>query len=178
MASITALACIAVAVGLVASAMAGRSSRGSDGCLLVIAFAFGSVFLGAVLFFGASLSYVFCERTLKLCEPTSDTDIWSVSYPLLAIPLFWVTMLVAKSVGKAETSEVLAENALPDTDAIFQALSSYRSGSPVDTRCRTCGGTLTVKPVKRKPDNGAGALRVTCECGQSNGTYRFTAKNA
>jgi hypothetical protein len=99
MASITVLSLGAVALGLFLSVLFGRASSAEPiGCT---AGALASIFIGIGLCFAAGVSHAFCHGVLKICAPTSDTNVWSVSYPLMAIPLYWVIMLNTPGSGKS-----------------------------------------------------------------------------
>ena len=96
MASITVLSCVALAAGFVFSVLIGSKKREGHplGC---VGSAFTAVLLGVAMTLAAGLSHGFCQQVLKFCAPTTDTTVWSVSYPLIAIPLYWILMLLVPS---------------------------------------------------------------------------------
>jgi hypothetical protein len=91
MASITVLSCIALIAGLGLSVVVGAKGMASiePGCL---GSAFSAVVLGIALSFAAGLAHGLCEMGLRFCAPTTDTNVWSLSYPLMAIPIYWIIM--------------------------------------------------------------------------------------
>ena len=96
MASITIFALIAVAAGLFLSSAIGIYFRGKNGIVISLGILVLSVVMGWALLLVTGLSHAFCERFLKMCEPTSDITVWSISYPLMAAPLYWFAMLFFK----------------------------------------------------------------------------------
>jgi hypothetical protein len=92
MASITVLSYLAVSVGICISiviALKLREHIPLAGLLLLVV----APILGVALSFAAGLLHMLCENVLGFCSPTSDTTVWSVSYPLLAVPLYWAVMV-------------------------------------------------------------------------------------
>jgi hypothetical protein len=89
MSSITALSCIALLAGFGLSVLIGAKSDAANpiGC---IGSALSAASLGTALSFAAGISHAFCEQALRLCAPTTDTTVWSVSYPLMAVPIYWL----------------------------------------------------------------------------------------
>jgi hypothetical protein len=62
--------------------------------------------------------------------------------------------------------------------ATVPALKKFRAGEPITERCISCSSLLAVKPAKPKPGRDPNALRVTCSCGKSNGTYVVSSTSA
>ncbi len=93
MASITYLALIAVAAGIVLAFKFARGSRYS-GATKFFGSALTAVFLGFGLSFAAGVSNALCVALVKACAPTVDTTVFHMAFPLLAVPLYWVVMLL------------------------------------------------------------------------------------
>jgi hypothetical protein len=104
MASITFLALVAVVVGFFAAFKIARKSRG-DGALKFLGSAFSAALLGIALTFAAGLSHGFCAGVLKICAPTTDTTVFNVSFPLMAIPLYWMVMLFTSPSNGTKANE-------------------------------------------------------------------------
>ena len=104
MVSITIFALSAVAAGLFLSGAIGIYYRGKSGFVISFGLLFLSGVMGVALLFVVGLSHAFCDRFLKMCEPTSDITVWSISYPLMAVPLYWFSMLILKNTGNADES--------------------------------------------------------------------------
>jgi len=102
MASITIFAFIAVAAGLLLSSVIGIYCRRKNGIIISLGLLFLSGLMGYALLLVTGLSHAFCERFLKMCEPTTDITVWSGAYPLMAVPLYWFAMLIFKSTGSAD----------------------------------------------------------------------------
>lgn len=66
-----------------------------------------------------------------------------------------------------ELKSSLIQEKYPELSQILEALSAYYSGSPVTSRCLTCGEILEVAEIK-----ATGTLWVKC----SNGCTNFRAK--
>jgi hypothetical protein len=92
MASITLFALVALLVGFFGAFKIARRSRG-NGALKFVGSAFSASLLGIALTFGAGLSHGLCAGVLKYCAPTTDTNVFNVSFPLMAVPLYWMLML-------------------------------------------------------------------------------------
>ena len=90
---------------------------------------------------------------------------------------FFLTEVVSFKQPGAAPSARLAKSTSPpepaDAAAIASALKKFRSGTSISEVCPACGTLLMVKPAKQKPGRDIGALRLSCECGASNGTYAF-----
>ena len=78
----------------------------------------------------------------------------------------------SKSPAPAPVSHDAAKDYL-DAGGVAAALKDYRAGRPISARCKSCDGLLSVEPAKPKPGRDPDALRVTCVCGNSNGTYEL-----
>lgn len=109
MASITVLSCFAVGAGLYLSFVVGGLLKVATPIAWLLAI-FVAPMLGIALAFAAGLSHMFCEHVLHFCSPTSDTTVWSVAYPLIAIPLFMLVMIVAPK-SKRFRHQVVSEEA-------------------------------------------------------------------
>jgi hypothetical protein len=108
MASITVLSWISVGVGAWLSVLIARKLRPYlplAGLLLLVV----APVLGIALLFGVGLSHMFCEHVLRFCAPPSDTSVWSVSYPLIAVPLYWVLMVFVPSSRAAREAAAQTE---------------------------------------------------------------------
>lgn len=99
-----ALAWLTVAVGVILSAGAGYGCRQQRGIVFVFISAILAACLAIPLAFINGILYGFCVDTLKICKETSDTTVWSLSYPLLAAPLYWIAMVLFSLMGVGNKS--------------------------------------------------------------------------
>lgn len=152
MASITIFAWSAVWLGVFLGMMLGKATGGHPGLAGGAGLAIAGVLLGVGLFFATGIAHSLCSG-VKLCDVTSSTTTWDVAYPVMFIPAYWIAMGIgaafAPRLSDSTTPPMAADGA-----ATASALAQFRS--------------RTSKP---KPGCDVGALRVTCECGASNGTY-------
>jgi hypothetical protein len=170
----TALVLSATALGLIATAMLGNRSGakkppGGWGAALGI-----SVCTSIATVFVANYLVVGCT-SLGVCRRLTDTDLGLALAPIFAFPIYW---LVAGMSSRVRRSESTTSAAAADAATIASALASFRSGTSIAEVCPSCGIFLVVKPAKPKPGRDVGALRLTCECGASNGTYVMNESSA
>lgn len=102
MASITFLALIALVIGFFVAFKIARRSRG-NGALKFVGSVFSAALLGVGLTFAVGLSHGFCAGVLKMCAPTTDTTVFNASFPLMAVPLYWIVMLLTPRSDKTES---------------------------------------------------------------------------
>jgi hypothetical protein len=155
----TALSVIAAA--LLGSRSASSTSLGGWGLALVI-----SVCLSIATFLIANFVIAGCT-SLGICRRLTDTDLGLALAPVFAFPLYWLA--AGMSAQARRTQRPIPQAA--DAAAIASALKKFRSGASVSEICPSCTTLLVVKPAKTKPGGDANALRLTCQCGASNGTY-------
>ena len=93
MTSITLFVLCALAAGFFLAFKIARISSG-NGALKFVGSAFFAVILGICLTFAVVLSHALCEGLLKVCTPTTSYD---VVYPFMAVPLYWIVMLITPS---------------------------------------------------------------------------------
>ncbi|MBB6560086.1 hypothetical protein HNP48_002758 [Acidovorax soli] len=105
MSSIAGISLAAVLMGLVASVKLGRASR-LEGLGSVVVLLFPAIFLGIGQFIGVAVLHAACAG-IDVCDPTTDHTVWSLGYPLLAVPLNWLVMLLTPAAvqQEEETSE-------------------------------------------------------------------------
>jgi hypothetical protein len=89
-----ALAWSTVGAGIILSACVGYGCRRQKGWVFVFISAILAGCLAIPLSIMNGFLYSFCVDTIKICERTSDITVWSLSYPLLAAPLYWVAMVL------------------------------------------------------------------------------------
>ena len=90
-----ALALFVVLVGVAAAFALGWRAKGFWGVLLVLLFdaAMGlALCLPMYILFSACLQF-------GLCAQTTDQTVWSLGYPLIFTPAYWVATLVAKTIS-------------------------------------------------------------------------------
>ena len=97
MASITVFALVALAVGFFFAVRIARRNR-SRGALRFFGLAVWAATVGLCLTFAAGLLHTLCEGALRICAPTTDTTVFNVSFPLMAVPLYWIVMLFTSPV--------------------------------------------------------------------------------
>jgi hypothetical protein len=89
-----------VGLGFVASAGIGWALRKVRGCMVIFALAFFAVGLGLALFFVGGFFHSFCERTLKMCYPTSAENVWGFIFPLILSPAYWLVAVIIRWLGR------------------------------------------------------------------------------
>ncbi|MFL6660078.1 MAG: hypothetical protein ACJ8GW_18485 [Massilia sp.] len=89
----TALALIALLGGCVIAVLLGNRLTWTGMAKFV-----GATFLAIVLGIGmtmvTALAYSVCNGLLKVCVATTDTTIYDITYPLMAVPVYWIILLV------------------------------------------------------------------------------------
>ena len=176
MLSVTVFAWVAVGVGVFLGSMLGQRAAGRHGFGRVAELAIAGVLLGVSLSVATTFVDQICLK-IGVCAPTTEASSWSVIYPLMLIPAYWIAMFL----GVVFPSRSLQPENLLDgagTAAIVSALAKFRAGNTISETCPTCKSLLKVKPAKLKPSRDSGALSLTCECGASNGTYEVESARA
>ena len=167
MASISFFAWSAVFIGVFLGILLGKGGR--PGFAGVVGLGIAGVLLGVGLSFAVGIAHSLCSGA-KLCTATSDTTVRAITYPFMFVPTYWVAMWV----GAAFASSFSGTTARPPgagAAAIAAALEKFRVGAPIVEVCPSCRAVLVVKPAKPKPGRHPKALRLTCDCGASNGVY-------
>ena len=104
MASIELFSYAAIVAGFAISVKLGKAHALGDGAMKFFGSAFVAVVLGVAMSFCAGLLHTLCKGVL--CAPTTDTTVWSVAYPIMAAPAYWMAMLVttleAKTIQQRE----------------------------------------------------------------------------
>ena len=59
--------------------------------------------LGVGLTYAVSFVFTYCHETLKYCAQTTDRNVWSLTFPLVFIPAYWVATLLGKSFRPSQT---------------------------------------------------------------------------
>ena len=167
MASISFFAWSAVFIGVFLGILLGKGGR--PGFARVVGMGIAGVLLGVGLSFAVGIAHSLCSGA-KLCTATSDTTVWAVAYPLMFVPAYWVAMWVGAAFASS-FSGTTARSPGAGAAAIAAALEKFRAGSPIAEVCPSCRAVLVVKPAKPKPGRNPNALRLTCDCGASNGVY-------
>ena len=158
-----------IAVGIVLATTIGHASRNRLG---FIGLGFVGVGLGVGLCFATALLHVVCAP-IGICAETSESTVWGVTYPAIFIPIYWIAIAVGKVIA-FHSPECPNPSAGAGVAEVASALKKFRSGIPISETCASCKNLLVVKPAKLKPGRDSAALRVTCDCGLSNGTYVVT----
>jgi hypothetical protein len=169
MASISVFAWAAVFAGLFLGILLGKASGGRPGFAGIVGMAITGLLLGVGLSFATGAAHSVCSAA-NLCAATSDTTVWAVGYPLMFVPAYWIAMGIGTSFAST-MSEAKPPPVTIDAVAIASALEKFRSGVPISEVCPSCSTVLVVKPAKPKADRDPDALRLTCDCGASNGIY-------
>jgi hypothetical protein len=94
MASITLFAWLAVALGLVVAFILGHYGAQTPDTWSSIGAGIADVLLGIGLCFATGVAHSICSGVFHHCAATEDTTVWSVAYPLMAIPAFWIATFV------------------------------------------------------------------------------------
>ena len=170
MASISVFAWSAVFIGFFLSILLGKATDGRPGVGGVIGLAIAGVLLGPALSFATGVAHMLCQGA-KLCAPTTDTTVWDVAYPIILIPGYWIAMGIGAAIASNAAGAAPTPAPPADAEAIASALAQFRSGAAITEVCPSCHSTLVVRPAKPKPGRDPDALRLTCECGASNGVY-------
>lgn len=100
MTSITLFALLAVFLGLAIAWTLGKGGSSGAGAADVVGFALAGVLLGIGLCVGTGISHAICSGLTKVCMATTDTTVWSLAYPLVAIPAYWIAMAVGAASAK------------------------------------------------------------------------------
>ena len=103
MTSITLFALLAVALGLVIAWTLGKGGSSGSGTADVFGFAVAGVLLGIGLCVVTGISHAICTGLTKICVETTDMTVWSLAYPLVAIPAYWIATAVGA--GGAQSNE-------------------------------------------------------------------------
>jgi hypothetical protein len=85
-----------VAVGILLSGYLGWRVRGGLGFVQAIALAFLSGLIGFFLVVAAVLIQGYCAEVAELCPRTTDTTVWSLTYPLAFTPLYWIVSCLSR----------------------------------------------------------------------------------
>ena len=88
------IALIAVLVGIVGAFLIGRF--GPKGFWPLVGFLFADVFLGVALVIAVFHLFSVCHELLNLCSQVDDQSTWAVLYPLIFIPAYWISTVIAK----------------------------------------------------------------------------------
>ncbi len=169
MASISVFAWSAVFVGIFLGVLLGKATGGRPGFSGFVGMAIAGVLLGIGLSFVTGVTHSFCSGA-NLCATVSDTTVWAVAYPLMLVPAYWIAMGIG-AILASRPSGTANPPVAADAVSIASALEQFRSGAPISEVCPSCQTVLVVQPAKQKPGRDHGALRLTCDCGASNGIY-------
>lgn len=71
-----------------------RASGNSSGVGTLFGLFALAVVLGVGLSFLVALIHGFCLVVLKVCVSTTDTTVWSMTYPIVFIPAYWIAVFV------------------------------------------------------------------------------------
>jgi hypothetical protein len=97
MASITFFAWLAVGLGMVIAFILGHYGAQTPDTWSSVGAGIADVLLGIGLCFATGITHSICSGVFHYCTPTEDTTVWSVAYPLIAIPAFWIATAVGAS---------------------------------------------------------------------------------
>ena len=85
------LGLMSVIAGVLIAFGVGRKVSGRA-WLATIFLLLGDVFLGALLMAAVMGLHFSCNK-IGICAKTTDTSVWAVAYPLMAIPAYWLSTL-------------------------------------------------------------------------------------
>lgn len=97
MISITVFAVIAVIMGFIVAWLLGRGRPDDAGVSNTIGSVIAGILLGVIISFVTGLTHTLCTVMLTICEKTTDMSIWSVMYPAMAIPGYWLAMYIGSA---------------------------------------------------------------------------------
>lgn len=103
MISVTAFALIGVILGFILAWLLGRGRPSDAGAAQTIGSVIVGILLGVILSFVAGFTHSLCAAVSIICKKTTDTTIWSVAYPALAIPGYWLAMYVGFAASRIRT---------------------------------------------------------------------------
>ena len=87
------LAWCVIAIGIVGAFALGKLAPG--GFWVTLGLLFADALLGVTLTFGLYFAFAACLQ-VSLCSQTTDQTVWSLGFPLMFVPAYWVATLVAR----------------------------------------------------------------------------------
>ena len=104
MLTINVFAFVAVSLGLIVAWLIGKGRPADAGVGHTIGSVIAGILLGVSLSFVAGVTHALCSELLTVCIRTTDTTIWSVAYPAIAIPGYWLAMFVGAASSHSRES--------------------------------------------------------------------------